>query len=585
MASGAKTLMAALGLTTAEWRTVRQRASRLALPPGSLVVASGRRSEALFIVLEGRVQARLGDGHHQATVVSHFTAGDCFGGPGFDDTPPGAALVTAEPCRFLVIPKADLPAFLPPKRRFAAGLFDRLLREIEMEARELEEARQQQGAIRAILRAMAQSPTDIQSLLQSVAQSAAGLCAADDAAIMQVDGDDLRLVAKHGPSQIWPVGSVRPINRRWATGRAVHDRQPVHVPDLVAAEAEFPQGAAYARQYGHRTVFATPLMRDGAAIGAILIRRFEVRPLTENQVALLLTFADQAAIAIEQVRLFTEIEAKSRQVEEQAAALAEWNRELETRVAAQVLELERLSNLEHELSLASEIQTGMLPRALPRLDGFDFCARMVPAKSVGGDFFDFIPLDRGRLAIAVGDVSDKGVPAALFMAMVRTLLRAETHPGGSPGGVLRRVNHHLREVNDKEMFVTVLFGILDGATRRFAYARAGHERPLLMDPRGGVQRLPRTRGRALGVFDEVDLEEQTLALPAGATLLIYSDGISDAMNRERERFGVRGIIRTLGGLVRPTAPTACQRLMDAVGLHQGAERQHDDMTIIALGAL
>ena len=101
---------------------------------------------------------------------------------------------------------------------------------------------------------------------------------------MRVEGDMLRCVAKHGSSQNWPIGTARPFNRDWVTGRAVIDRTTVHVPDLQAAEREFPEGVAYARQYGHRTTLATPLLREGSAIGAILIRRMEVRPFTDKQI-------------------------------------------------------------------------------------------------------------------------------------------------------------------------------------------------------------------------------------------------------------------------------------------------------------
>jgi GAF domain-containing protein len=152
--------------------------------------------------------------------------------------------------------------------------------------------------------------------LHAIAESAARLLDVTDADIMRVEGDALRLVAKHGPSRQWPVGSVRPINRDWVTGRAVVDRALVHIPDLQAAEAEFPEGAAYARQLGHRTTLAMPLLREGIAIGAILIRRMDVRPLTEKQTALLKLFADQAVIAIENVRLFEAEQQRTRELSE-----------------------------------------------------------------------------------------------------------------------------------------------------------------------------------------------------------------------------------------------------------------------------
>ena len=152
--------------------------------------------------------------------------------------------------------------------------------------------------------------------LRAIAESAARLLDVTDADIMRVEGDLLRCVAKHGPSRQWPVGSTRPVNRDWVTGRAVIDRTTVHVPDLQAAASEFPEGATYAREYGHRTTLAVPLLREGSAIGAILLRRMDVRPLSEKQIALLKIFADQAVIAIENVRLFDEVQARTRELSE-----------------------------------------------------------------------------------------------------------------------------------------------------------------------------------------------------------------------------------------------------------------------------
>jgi serine phosphatase RsbU (regulator of sigma subunit) len=455
----------------------------------------------------------------------------------------------------------------------------------ERQSRELSEALQQKAAISEILRAISRSPTDIQSLLQAVVENAARLCDTTDAGIVQIEGDELRLVAKYGPIPIWPLGAKLAITRGLVVGRSVIDRSPIHVHDLLAAEAEFPEGSAAAEQYGHRTAFATPLMREGTAIGAIFVRRFEMRPLTDQQIKLLVTFADQAAIAIENVRLINQIQEKSRQVEEQARELSQWNATLETRVAEQVDKIERLYKLEHELALASEIQRSMLPRSIPKLQGYEFSARMIPAKSVGGDFFDFIPLGEDLMGVAVGDVADKGIPAALFMAMVRSLLRAEAHPGRSPKKVLRSVSRHLMDMNDKEMFVTVLFGILNRDSHQFHYARAGHEAPIFFDGRGSIQRMPKAHGQPLGVFAEIALDEQTVELSKGGKLLIYTDGIPDSTNRQNVAFGLDGVVRTMGKLTDSPAQVVCEELIKAATEHQGDAPQHDDMTVVVVRAV
>src|SRR5215813_46629 len=152
--------------------------------------------------------------------------------------------------------------------------------------------------------------------LGAIAESAARLLDVAGAEIDRLEGDGLRLIAKHGALSQRPIGSVRPITKPRVIGRAVIDRTTVHVPDLRAAESEFPEGADSARRYGHRTTLAAPLLRQGKPVGAILIRRMEVKPFTEKQIALLQTFADQAVIAIENVRLFEAEQARTRELTE-----------------------------------------------------------------------------------------------------------------------------------------------------------------------------------------------------------------------------------------------------------------------------
>jgi GAF domain-containing protein len=184
----------------------------------------------------------------------------------------------------------------------------RLFQEIQDRNVELREALERQTATSEILRAIASSPTDIQRVLDTVAENAARLCNANDALIRRIDGDVLPLVAQYGHTPGLSEADTMPLQRGSVLARSVIDRQTIHIHDLAAeSEDEYPVGVGLARRFGYRTVLATPLMREGVPLGAIIIRRLEVRPFSDKQIALLETFADQAVIAIESVRLFREL--------------------------------------------------------------------------------------------------------------------------------------------------------------------------------------------------------------------------------------------------------------------------------------
>jgi signal transduction histidine kinase len=191
----------------------------------------------------------------------------------------------------------------------------RLFNELRQRNAQLTEALEQQTATSDILRVISSSPTDIHPVLDAVAKNAARLCEANDAIIFRVDADDLEVATVYGSLGIHGGRTRRPISRGWVTGRAVVDRKTIHIHDLAAEpEAEFPLGRALQSLGGHRTTLATPLLRENIPLGAILILRKEVRPFTDKQIELLQTFADQAVIAIENVRLFNELQQRNSQL-------------------------------------------------------------------------------------------------------------------------------------------------------------------------------------------------------------------------------------------------------------------------------
>jgi serine phosphatase RsbU (regulator of sigma subunit) len=248
---------------------------------------------------------------------------------------------------------------------------------------------------------------------------------------------------------------------------------------------------------------------------------------------------------------------------------------------AQIIEKEKL---ERDLEVAREIQERMLPRILPPLAEFDFGARMVPARLVGGDFFDFIPLAQESMGIVVADVCGKGVPAALHMALTRSLLRAEASRLGTPKAALQSVNRHLLDMSDAGIFVTMIYGVLNRTRHEFVYVRAGHDLPLLIDARGEIIQARLGRGQPLGIFAAPDLEEQTLAIPRGGTLLLYTDGVTEAMDEQHMLFGVERLQAVVRDSCHIPAQALCDQVLQMVITYRGAAPQHDDITLVAMHA-
>ncbi|MCA2003079.1 MAG: PP2C family protein-serine/threonine phosphatase, partial [Chloroflexi bacterium] len=268
--------------------------------------------------------------------------------------------------------------------------------------------------------------------------------------------------------------------------------------------------------------------------------------------------------------------------------LTEKNRQLQTaydelRAAqAQLIEKERL---ERELQVAAEIQLSILPDELPALEGFDFGARILPARQVGGDFYDVFPLKDDKVGVLIGDVADKGVPSAIFMARAHAFIMAEADTGSNAGETLRRVNYHITRLQTSAQFVTVLYGVLDLKTRIFSYARAGHEPPLILYAGGTAQRIPHNPGMALGLWDPVVLDERDVELPRGSTLLLFTDGLTDCRDLNGDPFGLERIKTSLGGLSGLGAQQICDRLLQKlIGFQDGLKRD-DDVTVVAVRAI
>lgn len=247
----------------------------------------------------------------------------------------------------------------------------------------------------------------------------------------------------------------------------------------------------------------------------------------------------------------------------------------------QLIEKERL---ERELQVAADIQMSILPDVLPDFEEFSFGARILPARQVGGDLYDVFTLKGGQVGVLIGDVADKGVPSALFMARAHALVMAEADIGLTAGEVLRMVNSHITRLQKSTQFVTVLYGILDLKTRIFSYARAGHEPPLILHLNGDVERIPHSPGMALGLWDEITLDERSVQLLPGDTLLLYTDGMTDCRDPKGEPFGLDRIKTTLSGYANFNAQQVCDHMLNTLNQFRDGSKQDDDVTLVAVSA-
>jgi sigma-B regulation protein RsbU (phosphoserine phosphatase) len=267
--------------------------------------------------------------------------------------------------------------------------------------------------------------------------------------------------------------------------------------------------------------------------------------------------------------------------------LKEKNRQLalayEQLKAAQEQLIEK-EKIEHELQVANNIQMSILPAELPKVPGFDLGALMEPAHMVGGDFFDIFHLGGEKLGVVIGDVTDKGVPAALYMAETHALIIAEASHGSSPVETLLRVNRHLLRTDDSSLFVTVLYGILDCNTGRFEYARAGHELPLAISPDCEIIELRMDVGIPLGIQDEPTLDKQVLGIAHGSTLLLYTDGITDSIDSKEDYSALDKFKRILSQIVIQggDAQFMCNQLLHSSISSCQNISQVDDITLVAL---
>lgn len=343
----------------------------------------------------------------------------------------------------------------------------------------------------------------------------------------------------------------------------------VFPPNLAADPIPYPHPppgipARFIEPTASRSGLAVPLIVQDARVGLMIIHSGSRLRFMPGEVALLKTFANQVAVALQRAGLIDQLRTKIVQLE------------------AVQLELAQKERLEQEMALARQVQQNVLPRTFPQAPGFRFAARNEPARQVGGDFYDVIDLDDNHFGLAIGDVSDKGMPAALYMALTRSLLRAEARRDLSPAAVISSVNHLLQELGEPDMFVTVFYGVVDRAARRMTFVRAGHDHPYLLR-HGQAVELPGD-GPALGLLDDGQfiLSEEQVSLETGDRLALYTDGLVDVLSDSDQMYDRQRFKALLESCSELEPDDFCTAVFDRLSAFSGGAGQYDDMTLLVL---
>ena len=318
-------------------------------------------------------------------------------------------------------------------------------------------------------------------------------------------------------------------------------------PEVARTEQE----TFYALQTGDHLLIGFPLVVKNDLFGVMLVEEdSDARRFRQKRVDIVNSISQQMALSIQNEHLQREMVIRER--------------------------------LEHEIQLARQIQKTFLPEHLPEIAGWNLAATWITARQVGGDFYDVFELPGGRLGLFIADVSDKGIPAALFMALTRTLVRAVVYDTPSPADVMRRVNALIIPDNRQEMFVTVVYGVLALKSGEFTYANAGHNPPIwLCGAKRTMESLPRT-GAALGIIEDVPMEDRKITLESDDFLLLYTDGLTEAFSPDEETYGEERLQQVLEAADTATARGVLDSLESSVRQFMGPVPPADDLTMLGV---
>jgi phosphoserine phosphatase RsbU/P len=397
---------------------------------------------------------------------------------------------------------------------------------------------------------------DLDRVLTATTQAVKELLNASAASILTVDGDELTFqVSVGGPTAVAAKPFRVPLGQGIA-GWVVEHKQPVLVND-AQNDPRFFGNMDKKTGFLTEALIAVPLIVNERAIGVIEVFN-KPGGFTQSDVDLIATFSSSAAFAIENARLYQLAVDKGR--------------------------------MERELQMARQVQASLLPQATPQLSGWDLAACWLPAREVAGDYYDFVSLepladDTQCLGLVIADVADKGMPAALFMVDVRATLRASMSAAPTPAQGIAHTNALVCADAQDGMFVTLFYAQIDAGNNQVTYVNGGHNPPFWIKAGAGAPEVLSRTGVALGVDPALPYDQKTIALAKGDFLVLYTDGVTDALNAAGQEFGLERLEKAIRANRKKNAPELVRALEKELTSYIGATDPFDDITLLVLRRL
>ncbi len=525
---------------------------------GGVIVEDNTDGDELYLLVEGRVRIikRTRSGEENLLALLH--AGDFFGELELVDARPRSARVIAvEDCVVFALKKNDFDALLEESHAFAIRLMqvmsirlralnNHFVKELESFIRksgaELEKMHQLIEASKAL-----NSTLDLGRLLTIILDLALQSVDGDRGTVYLVDRkkEELWSIILRGNQQV----TIRLPYGRGIAGYVAASGDTLNIPDAYL-DPRFNPDVDKQTGYRTKTILCMPMRNnDGDTIGVFQLLNKRGGSFTDEDEKFISALSIHASLAIENARLHGEEKA--------------------------------LASIREEVRLAAKIQMDLLPASVPSIDGYDLAGASIPAQMVGGDYFDFIRLPEGRMGVCLGDVSGKGMPAALLMANVQATLRGQALLDAGVAGTVRRSNRLLFETTSPEKFVTLIYGALDPGNNTFRFTNAGHDHPCLFRKGAETIRLD-SGGLVLGILPDFDYVEETIEFRKGDVLVIYSDGIIESMDDAHEQFGVDRMTDVIRGRLGDSAVQILAAIVEAAQRHAGSAPQYDDMTVVVV---